>query len=142
MLFSRPCQHAIRALVHIAQHQDESRCQAQEIAISERLPRPALAAVLQKLVRAGLVTSQKGPTGGFSLAREAAEITLYQIMEAVDDVRELSQCAVGFEACSDAVPCPVHDRLQPMRQHFIASCQSVTLAEMAAGMTRKAKETS
>lgn len=134
MLFSRPCQHAIRALVHIALHRDGSLCQVQEIAQAETLPRASLASVLQNLVRAGLVASQKGPTGGFSLAREPTEITLYEIMEAVDNVQELTQCAVGFEVCSPDMPCPVHDRLQAIRQQFIASCQAVTVADMAASI--------
>jgi Rrf2 family protein len=137
MFFSRPCQHAIRALVHLVLHQGETLCTVQEIAKAEDLPAPALAAVLQRLVRAGLVRSQKGPGGGFSLARPPAELTLYDITEAVDTRPELLECALGFAACSEEVACPVHDRLQDLRQQFMAYLQSVTVADMATTVTQK-----
>jgi Rrf2 family protein len=137
MFFSRPCQHAIRALVHLVLHQEEALCTVQEIAKAEDLPAPALAAVLQHLVRAGLVRSQKGPGGGFSLAWPPAELTLYDITEAVDTRRELSQCALGFAVCSEEVACPVHDHLQDLRQQFMAYLQSVTVADMATTVTQK-----
>ncbi len=132
MFFSRPCQHAIRALVYLASHQDGSLCQAQEIAEAEGLPAPALAVVLQSLVRAGLVKSQKGPRGGFSLARPTTAITLYQIMEACGDTRGLSQCVLGLEVCSDELPCPVHSTFRDIRQQLVHELKSVSVAALAA----------
>jgi Rrf2 family transcriptional regulator, iron-sulfur cluster assembly transcription factor len=137
MFFSRPCQHAVRALVHLAMHQGEMLCTVQEIAKAEELPAPALAAVLQNLVRGGLVRSQKGPGGGFSLARPPAELTLYDIMETVDTRWELFTCAIGLEECSDETPCPVHDRLQEVRQQLVVYLHSVTVADMAMTLTQK-----
>jgi Rrf2 family protein len=137
MLFSRPCQYAIRALVHLASHQGETLCQAQEIAEAEGLPAPSLAAILQDLVRAGLIKSQKGPKGGFALTHSMQQITLYQIVEAVDGVNSLSQCAIGLEACSSEMPCPLHDQWKEVRQRFIDYLQSVTILDMAAAVTWK-----
>jgi Rrf2 family protein len=137
MFFSRPSQHAIRALVHLTLHQGDTLCNVQEIANAEALPAPALAAVLQQLVRAGLIRSQKGPHGGFSLARPPAELTLLHIMEAVDTRRELFDCAIGLETCSDDVPCPVHDRLSDIRQQLVTYLQTVTVADMAARVTQQ-----
>ena len=137
MFFSRPCQHAVRALVHLVLHRTEVRCTVQEIAKAEDLPAPILAAVLQNLGRAGLIRSHKGPRGGFILARSASDITLYHIMEAVDTTRDLFECAMGFERCADQTPCPVHDRLTAVRQDLIAYLQTVTLADMAAVVRQK-----
>lgn len=137
MFFSKPCQHAIRALVHLVLHQGDTLCNTQEIARSEDLPAPALAAVLQNLVRAGLVRSQKGPKGGFTLARPATELTLLQVVEAVDTKRELYTCAIGFETCSDTMPCPVHERLSAVRQEFMTYLQEFTLADMAVSAAEK-----
>jgi Rrf2 family protein len=142
MFFSRPCQHAIRALVHLVLHQGEALCTVQEIAKVENLPAPALAAVMQNLVRVGLIRSQKGPGGGFSLARPAGELTLYQIMEAVDTRRELYMCAIGFTECSDAMPCPVHDRLREVRQQLVTYLQGVTVADMATIVAAKTQSVS
>jgi Rrf2 family protein len=114
----------------------------QEIAAAEDLPTPALAAVLQQLGRAGLIRSHKGPGGGFLLARSASDITLYQIMEAVDKTRDLFACALGFAQCSEQTACPVHDRLIDVRQQLIAYLQAVTVADMAAVMMQKRQPSS
>ena|SRR5260221_10043525 len=71
MLYSKPCEYAIRALAQIAQAPKNEEVRAQEIARKEKLPRPVLAKVLQELVRKGLLKSRRGPGGGFRLARRA-----------------------------------------------------------------------
>lgn len=138
MIFSRPCQHAIRALMYLASHQDAGLCQVQEIAEAEDLPPAALALVLQSLVRSGLVKSQKGPRGGFSLARPTADTTLYQIMEACGDMRSLSQCTLGLEVCSDERPCPVHSMFRDIRHKLVQELKTVTVAELVQVIRREA----
>ena len=137
MFFSRPCQHAIRALVHLAAQGEGVPRRVRDIAKAEDLPAPTLASVLQNLVRAGLVRSQKGPRGGFSLARPAEEITLHQIVEAVAGIQSITQCALGLDACSDDVPCPIHNRVQEVRQQLIEYMQSVTVAAMEVAISGK-----
>lgn len=137
MLFTRPCQYAIRALAHLAAHRGGPLCRAQEIAQAEGIPGPFLAAVLQELVRSGLVKSSKGPRGGFCLARPAERITLYEIMEAMGSVRSLPQCAIGLEECSGDMLCPLHDEWQAVRQRLVDYLQGVTVADMAAALARK-----
>ena len=131
MIFSRPCQHAIRALIHLASHQDAGRCQVQEIAEAEGLPAAALALVLQSLVRSGLVKSQKGPRGGFALARPPAEIDLHHVMEICGDTRSLSQCVLGLDMCSDELPCPVHTMFRDIRYQLVQELKAVTVADLA-----------
>ncbi|MBI3989351.1 MAG: Rrf2 family transcriptional regulator [candidate division NC10 bacterium] len=137
MLFTRPCQYAIRALAHLASHRGDQFCRAQEIAQAEEIPGPFLATVLQDLVRGGLVKSHKGPRGGFCLARPAERITLSQIMEAVGSLSGLSQCAIGLETCSGDMLCPLHDQWQEVRQRLMGYLEAVTVADMAAAITKK-----
>lgn len=141
MFFTRPCQYAIRALVYLATRRADDLCQVKEIAAAEGLPAPTLAGILKNLARAGLVQSRTGPRGGFALARRAEHITLCQIMDAVGQTDVFSQCVVGFETCSDDMPCPVHDRFQEMRQRFVERSQSVSVADMAAAVARKRRQT-
>lgn len=131
MFFSRPCQYAIRALVYLASQQEDVLFRVREIAKAEGLPAPTLATVLQNLARAGLVTSQKGPKGGFALARAADDITLYQIVEAVDGMQNLTQCALGLDACSSDIPCSIHGCLYEIRQQLIEHIQSVTVTDLS-----------
>ena len=67
MLYSRPCEYAIRTMAYLARASSDERVQVQEIAEAEAIPAPILAKVLQQLARSNLVDSYKGPGGGFSL---------------------------------------------------------------------------
>src|SRR5689334_1090350 len=131
MLYSRPCEYAIRTMAYLARMAPK-RVQVQEIAAAEGVPRPALAKVFQELARRQLVTSFKGPGGGFALARTPEEINLYEIVEVVDGVAGLDRCAVGLTSCSDLSPCPLHDTWTSVRIHLREYLMRTTLAEMAA----------
>jgi len=83
MIFSRPCEYAIRALTHMAASPAEITS-ALEIAEAEGVPLPVLSKVLQELVRKGLLESRRGPGGGFQLSRRPELITLRDIVAAID----------------------------------------------------------
>jgi Rrf2 family transcriptional regulator, iron-sulfur cluster assembly transcription factor len=76
--------YAVQALVHLARQPPGAWGRARDIAGAEGLPDTFLGKVLAQLVKAGLARSVKGPNGGYSLARAPAEITLLDIIEAVD----------------------------------------------------------
>ena len=84
MLYSRPCEYALRALTYITINIDMELIRAQEIAEAECLPAPFLAKLLQQLARSGVLVSVKGPKGGFGLARPPKEISLMEVVFAVD----------------------------------------------------------
>ena len=97
MLYSKPCEYAIRALTHVALTPKNSEVRGAEIARLEHLPGPVLAKILQELVRKGLLRSRRGPGGGFRLARRAELITLRDVVAAVDGLDQFLECAVGLE---------------------------------------------
>jgi Rrf2 family protein len=137
MLYSKPCEYAIRALAHIAQAPKNEEVRAAEIAKKERLPGPVLAKVLQELVRKGLLKSRRGPGGGFRLARRAESIALRDVVGAIDGLDHFSECAVGLERCSDETPCPLHDTFKAIRAQVQAYLEETNIAEMAAAIERK-----
>ena len=137
MLYSKPCEYAIRALAQIAQAPKNEEVRAQEIARKEKLPRPVLAKVLQELVRKGLLKSRRGPGGGFRLARRADAITLRDAVGAIDGLDHFTECTVGLERCSDETPCPLHDSFKPIRAQVQAHLEEATIAKMASAIDRK-----
>ena len=137
MLYSRPCEYAIRTVAFLARVGPEKRVQAQEIAAEEGIPAPFLAKVLQQLARSSLVNSFKGPGGGFSLNRPPREISLYEIFRVVDGVEDLDRCAVGLAECNDLAPCPLHDTWKSVRVHLLQYLKKTTLEEMASAVERK-----
>jgi Rrf2 family protein len=139
MLYSKPCEYAIRALTHVAQVPKNTEVRGAEIARLERLPGPVLAKILQELVRKGLLRSRRGPGGGFRLARRAELITLRDVVAAIDGLDQFLECAVGLEKCSDDTPCPMHDTFKGLRAQVTTYLERTTIAEMAAALERKRK---
>jgi Rrf2 family transcriptional regulator, iron-sulfur cluster assembly transcription factor len=137
MIYSKPCEYAIRALVFLARFPDHGEAQGTEIAKAEGLPAPVLAKVLQELVRKGLLESRRGPGGGFWLARNPRLITLRDVVAAIDGLDQFAECAVGLEGCSDNSPCPLHDTWKGLRAQLMNYLETTTLTDMAAALTRK-----
>jgi len=137
MLYSKPCEYAIRALAHVAQAPKNEEVRAQEIARREKLPGPVLAKVLQELVRKGLLRSRRGPGGGFWLARRADLITLRDVVGAIDGLDHFQECAVGLDRCSDETPCPLHDTFKGIRAQIHRYLEETNIAEMASAIERK-----
>lgn len=136
MIYSKPCEYAIRALSNLASAKDGT-ARADEIAAAENLPAPVLSKILQELVRKGLLKSRRGPGGGFQLARRAELITLRDVVAATDGLDQFQECAVGLERCSDESPCPLHDQWKDLRAGFLEYLQDTTLDVMARTVARK-----
>ena len=84
MIYSRSAEYAIRSLVYLARVPDGKFAMARHIAEEEKIPAHFLAKILQELTRKGLLRSNKGPSGGFSLRVPASQIKLLSLVEALD----------------------------------------------------------
>jgi Rrf2 family protein len=92
---------------------------------------PYLRKVLYTLGRAGLVRTKRGYHGGFVLTRPPEEITLLEIVEAVESNRPVSDCLLGLPGCSEATPCPLRRFWQKERAKIRAELGRITLAKAA-----------
>jgi Rrf2 family protein len=108
-MISQTTEYALRAVVWLAAN-PEKALTAQQIAEATRVPAGYLAKVLQGLSRAGLLHSQRGLGGGFTLARSPAALTMWEVVQAVDPLRRIKSCPLGFEA-HRAELCPLHQQL-------------------------------
>ena len=84
MIYSRSAEYAIRSFVYLARIPDGKFAMARQIAAEEQIPAHFLAKILQELTRKGLLRSNKGPSGGFSLRVPASQIRLLDLVEALD----------------------------------------------------------
>jgi len=137
MIHSAACEYAIRAAAHLAGHAPGETVKLRQISQDEEIPGPFLAALLPRLVGAGLLDSTRGPTGGYTLARPAVEISLHDIVVAVDGLDSLERCAAGLGRCSDAVPCPLHHAWSPVREGVRGYLRRTTLADMSGAILSK-----
>lgn len=140
MIYSRSCEYAIQALVYLAKHPPGHLSLAREIAERQNIPAPFLAKVLQSLSKAGLVESYKGPTGGFSLAVPAREITLRKVLDVIDGRMALNKCLIGSAECSDSRLCPVHESWKGVKEKLEEFLTRTTVQDLVEAL--KAKEVS
>ena len=98
MIHSPTCQHALRALIYLAEKNSPGPVLVREIADKSRVPRQSLAKILHALRNKGLVRSTKGPGGGYRLARAGESMRVVEVIEAVDGHVELRKaCVLGLD---------------------------------------------
>jgi Rrf2 family protein len=132
VIYSTGCEYAIRAMTYLAEHYKQGEyCLLRTIASDDDLPQHFVGKIFQSLVRAGLLYSAKGRGGGFTLRRPPGEITLFEIVQAIDGTERLTRCVVGLSRCDDQQPCPQHEHWKPIRERIETWLRETTLAEMA-----------
>lgn len=107
MQITRETDYAVRCVLFLSKRPDDV-FMTEEIAAEMDVPRSFLAKILQKLSKADIVKSFRGVRGGFSLARRPANISLLDVIKAIEGGVELNRCAVDFSACDRSVDCTVH----------------------------------
>ena len=137
VIYSRSAEYAIRAFVHLAQVPDGKFAMVRQIAAQEELPAHFLAKILQQLARKGLLRSSKGPTGGFSLRLSPDDISLLNIVEALDGLNEYQSCASGLAECNDEMPCGMHDSWKTLRSRIIEYLERTSIADLAEALEEK-----
>jgi Rrf2 family protein len=137
MIYSRSAEYAIRAFVHLAQVPEGKYEMVKNIAGREQIPAHFLAKILQQLARKGLLRSSKGPTGGFSLRVPAAEITLLDIVEALDGLQEYERCASGLSECNKDMPCSMHDSWEGLKKRIMEFLGRNSIADLAKALESK-----
>jgi len=132
MLYSTPCEYAIRALTYLALHSNGSPIQVKRISEAEDIPHHFLAKIMNRLISKGIVKAMRGPGGGFVLAKPADETLVRSVIDAIDGIDSIRrQCVLGLDACRDDAPCPMHERWKAFRESFLASVDQLTLENMA-----------
>ncbi len=139
MIYSRSAEYAIRAFVHLAQVPEGKYAMVKNIAEQEEIPAHFLAKILQQLARKGLLRSSKGPTGGFALRVDPSEISLLNIVEALDGLAAYQQCASGLSECNDDMPCSMHDGWVGLRTRIMDYLGRNTISDLVKALDQKKK---
>lgn len=131
-MFSKACEYAIRAALYVAiRSADGTKLNIQEIAREIDSPQPFTAKILQTLVREGIISSSKGPNGGFFLKPKSKPILLNSIVKAIDGVDILQTCVLGLKDCSDKFPCPVHHEIKDGKHKMRDILRRKSIQELA-----------
>ncbi len=135
-MFSKACEYGIRAAVYIAlQSLEGRRVSVTEIAEKIDSPIAFTAKILQQLTRNKIVSSVKGPTGGFEIDREEMDnVKLNMIVKAIDGDNIYKGCGLGLKECNAQKPCPLHDKFVDIRTDLSRMLKSTSLYELATGL--------
>jgi Rrf2 family protein len=129
MLVTRETDYAVRTVLYLARNSDHI-ASASEIAHAMHIPRSFLAKILQRLVRSSILTSSRGPSGGFQLSLDPSEISLLAIMEAIQGPACINVCAVDSKRCKMSSTCTVHPIWIEIRSDVEKRMQKQSIANL------------
>jgi Rrf2 family protein len=109
MQITRQADYAVRAVLYLAGLNNGRRAPTSEIARKQHIPPSFLAKIVSQLSVAGVVQTSRGARGGVSLARPSKEISLLEVVEAIDGPIALNECVLDPKSCVFGADCPVHD---------------------------------
>jgi len=115
VIFSKKCEYGLQAVLYLAAHKEKGVIRVDDIAAKLKVPKEFVSKILQSLTASGIVSSKKGKSGGFALAKDPKRIRLIDIVAAIDGLEMFNSCVLGFPNCSQDTPCPVHDKWGELR---------------------------
>ncbi len=136
ILFSRQCEYALQAVLFLALKEEGEMVSIKEISKRLNFPYHFIGKILQDLTYKGLLVSLKGPTGGFCLSRSAKNISLFNIVEAIDGTAMFTTCVMGFPECGGTHPCAIHDQWGKIRDSIYKMLVAKSVYEMAMDMSK------
>lgn len=134
-MITRKTDYAIRCVLYLAESMGKT-VMINEIAEKAQIPKSFLAKILQRLAKAGIVTSLRGVKGGFKLAKKAAAISLLDVVEAMEGPVAMNVCAVDRKACALSRTCCIHPVWVDIRRDMEARLGKMTFAKLLASANK------
>ena len=128
---SQTAEYALRATACLASAPPDAPVRARDLSEGTQIPTHYLSKILRRLVLAGVLESQKGQGGGFSLSRAPSEIAFIDILSAIDAYPTQGRCAFGWGECDPADPCPLHDSWSRLNDRIRDWASGTSLEEIA-----------
>ena len=132
-MFSQTVEYALRAVVFLADHAPTA-CTTDQISTATQVPKPYLSKVLQNLGRNNIVRSQRGIGGGVTLVKMPNELTILEVVNAVEPIERITTCPLSLKSHGKNL-CPLHRRMDDALASVETAFQNTTLAEVLAEPT-------
>jgi Rrf2 family iron-sulfur cluster assembly transcriptional regulator len=137
-MFSKTTEYALRATIYIAQKGTrDDKLGIDEIAKAIDSPKPFTAKILQMLTRDKIVSSTRGPNGGFYFTAQAKKLPAIAILKAVNDEGVLKRCILGLRECSQKNPCPMHAEYKEIRGQLNNLFEKKTIGSLVEKMNNQ-----
>jgi Rrf2 family protein len=137
-MFSKTTEYALRATIYIAEKGTiDHKLGIEEISRAIDSPRPFTAKILQLLSKGGVISSVKGPNGGFYISEKLKKQPVWNILVALDEDERLTNCVMGLDKCSDKKPCPMHEQYKVIKEQLIDLFKKKRILEVAEAMEKE-----
>ena len=130
MQITRQADYAVRAVLYLARQENAERAATSAIAKEQRIPPSFLAKIISQLSIAGLLHTSRGARGGVTLAREAKDISLLEVVEAIDGPIQLNECASDENNCLFSRGCPLHSVWCEAQEKLVTQLKSTNFADL------------
>lgn len=130
MKVTRASDYAIRALIHMAQKPSGTTFMRSELAQECEIPDSFLGKILQNLAKSEILSSERGKKGGFKVARDTSDITVYDVISAIEGDISLNKCIFDEDFCSLVHSCTAHNMWTDIQENLIEMLKSYTLAKL------------
>jgi Rrf2 family protein len=127
---TKKADYGLIAMLHLAEHADLGACSAKDLAEMYSMPQEALAKILQKLTKAGLLASQHGMNGGYTLARDPRFISAFDVIRAIDGPLFITSCSAAPSDCDQSNRCTVREPLRKVSRSIEEVLNRLTIWEM------------
>jgi Rrf2 family nitric oxide-sensitive transcriptional repressor len=129
-MFSQTVEYALRAVVYLAYESPDART-TEQIHKATQVKKAYLSKILQGLAKKGIVTTQRGIGGGVALAKSPAELTILDVVNAVEPLTRITTCPLGLQSHGVRL-CPLHRRMDQALESVETAFRNSTLAEVLA----------
>src|SRR5271155_5681354 len=127
---TKKADYGLMAMKHLAEHGDQGACSAKDVADAYGIPHEALAKILQRLAKVGLVRSQHGMNGGYTLTRDPKMISAFEVIKAIDGPLFITSCVTVRGECGQTDRCTIREPLRRVNERIEQVLRRITILEM------------
>lgn len=136
MLLSSACEYALRASLYLATLKEDRYVPIRKISEALDISGPFLTKIFQQLTQAGLMESFRGPTGGVAFAKAPDDISVKDVILAIDGGKLFHECVLGLPGCGAEKPCPLHNEWAAERVRIESIFTTTSLMDLALKVDR------
>jgi Rrf2 family protein len=127
---TKKADYGLMAMKHLAEHLDRGACSAKDVAEAYGIPQEALAKILQRLAKVGLVRSQHGINGGYTLTRDPRSISAFEVIKAIDGPLFITSCVTVRGECDQSDRCTIREPLRKVNESIEQVLKNIKISQM------------
>src|ERR1700690_652325 len=127
---TKKADYGLMAMKHLAEHVDQGACSAKDVAEAYGTPQEALAKILQRLAKVGLVRSQHGMNGGYTLTRDPKMISAFEVIKAIDGPLFITSCVTVRGECGQSDRCTIREPLRKVNESIEQVLKNIKISQM------------